>query len=229
MSIKKEFNVHSIPKKLAKPWLLKKHYAKRIPSISYAYGLHKNKELVGICTYGTPPSPPLRVGVCGEKYSDKVLELNRLITEDDLPKNALSYFVSKTLKLLPKPKIIISFADKSQGHHGYIYQATNFIYTGLSAKRTDWVVEGQEEKHGITIADQFRGCENRAEKMREKYGDKFKLEKRDRKHRYIYFTGNKKQKEKMKNNLNYEIKDYPKGNNQNYNTGKKLDKQQRLF
>ena len=34
------------------PWLLKKHYAKRIPQIMYSFGLYKGIELVGVATYG---------------------------------------------------------------------------------------------------------------------------------------------------------------------------------
>ena len=39
MSIKEKYTVKSIAKHLCKEWLLHKHYAKRIPSISYAFGL----------------------------------------------------------------------------------------------------------------------------------------------------------------------------------------------
>ena len=43
--------------------------------------------------------------------------------------------VSKCLKLLPRPMIIVSYSDTRQGHNGYIYQATNWIYTGLPKKQ----------------------------------------------------------------------------------------------
>ena len=49
MSIKEKYKVKSIAKHLCKEWLLHKHYAKRIPSISFAFGLF-NKELVGVMT-----------------------------------------------------------------------------------------------------------------------------------------------------------------------------------
>ena len=124
-----------------KTWLLNRHYAKRIPSISYAFGLYEDHNLVGVCTYGSPPSPSLCTGVCGEEYKDKVVELNRLILDSPKP-NSASYLVSQSLKLLPKPSIVVSYADTSQGHVGYIYQATNFLYTGLSEARVDWAVKG---------------------------------------------------------------------------------------
>ena len=33
--------------------ILRRHYARRIPSISYAFGLMLDGDLVGVCTYGT--------------------------------------------------------------------------------------------------------------------------------------------------------------------------------
>ena len=50
--------------------------------------------------------------------------------------------VGRSLRLLPKPSVVVSYADTAQGHVGYVYQAANFIYTGLSAKRTDWKKTG---------------------------------------------------------------------------------------
>ena len=43
----------------------------------------------------------------------------------------LSYIT--IIKATRKPKIVVSYADTSKGHVGYVYQATNFIYTGMSA------------------------------------------------------------------------------------------------
>jgi len=115
-------------------------------------------------TYGTPPSATLKTGICGESRKDDVLELNRLCLLDN-KKNQASFLVSNSIKQLPDRKIIVSFADIEQGHKGTVYQAANFIYCGLSAKRTDWKVKGKEHLHGQTIADEFRGVKNRALKL----------------------------------------------------------------
>ena len=141
-------------------------------------------------------------------------------------KNLTSFFLSKCLNLLPNNLIIVSYADTSQNHHGYIYQATNWYYTGLSAKRTDWKIKGKEHLHGITIADEFRGKKNRVDLIRKKYGKNFYLKDRPLKHRYIYFTGNKK---KWLKELNYSIKPYPKGQNKRYDASYKPNIQVQLF
>ena len=129
--IKKEFRIKAISSNLCEPWFLLKHYAKRKPSVSFAFGLYDAAlVLVGVCSYGRPMSHALVSGAMNGDYEDRFLELNRLVVNDGLPPNTLSYFVSQTLSLLPSPCVVVSYADTAQNHHGYIYQATNWVYTG---------------------------------------------------------------------------------------------------
>ena len=210
------YKVTSIKKKQTYDWLLHKHYAKRIPQIIYAFGLFYKNKLVGICTFGYPPSPALCIGVCGKKYKNFVLELNRLCINDNLKNNSLSFFVSKCLKLIPKPKILVSYADTSQNHNGYIYQATNWIYTGLSAKRSEIYDIDNPNKHSKTVSQNLN-IKN------------IGYRRRPQKHRYIYFLGTKKEKKQFLKNLNYKIKKYPKGLNKKYDTSYNPQTQQDLF
>lgn len=203
--------VEAIDAKLTYPWLLEKHYAHRLCPISWAFALYDGESMVGVITYGTPVSSSLRSGICGPEFADKVVELNRLVINANAPKNAASFLVSHSLGMLPRDMCIVSFADTARGHIGYVYQATNFLYTGLSAKRTDWKLRGHEELHGATVADMSRGVENRGEWMRERFGNDFYLEDRARKHRYVYFTG-----KKIAKTLRYPILPYPKGNTRRY-------------
>lgn len=206
------------------PWLLEKHYAKRIPQIMYAFGLYDdNGRLVGVVTYGIPASPSLCMGICGKEYSPIVLELNRLCLEKNT-KNESSFLVSNSIKLLPKPSIVVSYADMGQGHVGYVYQATNFIYTGLSANRVDWTVKGLEHKHSKTLSDGMT-----LESIKEKYGDDFYYAERSRKHRYIFFHGSKMDKKILRSKLNYGVEPYPKGDSTRYDSGKAVMTQELLF
>ena len=172
------------------PYILEIHYAKRAPSISFAYGLFFNGDLVGICTYGSPASAPLCRGIAGEKNKSKVIELNRLCLLNNI-KNEASFLVSNSIKLLPKPKIIVSYADTAQNHQGIVYQACNFLFTGTSKPRTD--MAGKDGKH-----------------PRHHMGDKTKRVNRSAKHRYVYLHGNRKDKKNMLSDLNYPILEYKK-------------------
>lgn len=200
--------VAKINRNQCEPFVIGIHYAHRWPSISYSFGLFDGDELIGVVTYGTPPSAPLRRGIAGDDLKDKVLELNRLCLKYNR-KNEASFLVSRSLKMLPE-SIVISFADTSQGHCGIVYQACNFSYHGLSAKRTDWKVKGKEHLHGQSIADEFRGVKNRAQAMRDKYGDDFYLSLRPRKHRYIYVVGSRSFKRSAIASIKYKQEDYPK-------------------
>lgn len=190
------------------PWLLEKHYAKRIPSISFAFGLYKNNQLFGVVTFGMPASNSLCEGVCGVKNKHLVLELNRLCLQENT-KNEASFLVSNAIKLLPKPKVIVSYADTAQGHIGYVYQATNFLFTGTTKERTDMDAgEGKHSRHGTDPSiRKFRSA----------------------KHRYIFIHGSKTQKNKLLKELNYEIQEYPKGDIKRYDSGAKVITQQLLF
>lgn len=210
----KNYLVKIIPKEKGKEWILNKHYAKRMPPITFLFGLIEDNKILGICSFGTPASNAIR-----SVYSDyDVIELNRLCVDDGLEKNTLSYFLSQCLKLIPKPTVIVSYADTSKGHNGYIYQATNWVYTGLSAKVKGYKVKGMEHLHTSTIFDMSRGQKDRGKWLKEKFGDKLYFSERDRKHRYFFFCGDKKQKKDMLNKLKFKIEPYPKGDNQRYDS-----------
>jgi hypothetical protein len=74
-----------------------------------------------------------------KKFSAKeseVLELRRLVLVDEAPRNSESRVIGFCLrwiaKNLPDVKVIVSYADPSQGHRGVIYQASNFKMAGTT-------------------------------------------------------------------------------------------------
>jgi len=185
-----KYTVRQISYDDTKPFILDIHYAKRMPSISFAYGLFLQNNLVGMVSYGSPASPSLCKGIAGENNKHLVIELNRLVLKNNI-KNEASMLIGSSFKLLPKPKIIVSYADTAQDHLGVVYQATNFLFTGTSKARTD--MAGKDGKHS-----------------RHHLGDKTKRVYRSAKHRYVYLHGNKRDRKKLFNSLNYLVLDYPK-------------------
>jgi len=187
-------------------FLMPRHYSGRKPSISYSFGYYEEGQLKAVCTFGKPASNSLCVGVCGKEYSSNVYELNRLCVDGEI-KIQLSYFVSWCLRQLKKHNlIIVSYADKQMNHNGYIYQATNFIYTGATKSRTDKYVEGG--KHS-------RHYDNTKQNGLRKF--------RSSKHRYIYFACSSKYRKKFTKSLNYTIEEYPKDKNSNYTLGEYIE------
>ena len=181
-----------------KPFILGIHYARRMPTICHAFGLFEGGVLVGIVTYGIPASPSLCIGIAGKENQHNVMELNRLVM---LPgyngDNRASFLVGRSLKMLPRYTFVVSYADTAWTHIGYVYQATNFLYTGATKARTDMAGEkGGHSRHY-------------------KVGEKHRVY-RSSKHRYVYLVGNKRDRRKMKMKLKYPVMPYPKGDERRY-------------
>lgn len=204
--------IEEIGVSMAVAFVLPRHYSGRKPQVSIAFGWFSKKpltqeNLVAVCIFGKPASNQLCKGICGEKYSESVYELNRLCRLDSW-KQPLSMFVSRCLKELRKRNwIVVSYSDMAMNHHGYIYQACNFLYTGCTKERTDkYTLDGKHSRHY-------------------KESEQTGLRKvRSPKHRYVYFcTSNKHLLREWKENLRYPVLPYPKGNNnENYVLGEFL-------
>jgi hypothetical protein len=102
--------------------------------------------MVGVCVYTRPAGP-----TAGQSYypeaPDKVLELRRLCLIDETPKNAESFFVSRSIKWLKGNtdwEFILSYADMEQGHSGVIYRASNFEYLGVTGAGKTLEVDGKK-------------------------------------------------------------------------------------
>lgn len=124
------WEVREVEKKTASEVVIERHYLHRRPSMSFAHGLYVEGELMGVITYGTPPSRHLQISACPSDPS-LTLELNRMWINDRMPRNTATWFLSRSLKMLP-PRIIVSYADTREGHMGWVYRAANFNYAGWS-------------------------------------------------------------------------------------------------
>ena len=201
-----EWEVREIPPAMAQRLSIAHHYLHRRAPCSRAFGLFaagRRDECRGVVMYGTPSSAPLRSGIAGPEHALNVVELTRLWVSDDVPANGESFLIGRTVARAGK-EIVVSFAEIEQGHAGIVYQATNWLYTGLSAKRTNWTIEG-DARHCQSIADQYTAAE-----IREKYGDKFTLQPRPRKHRYVYINAKRKRRAEILAALRYPVIPYPK-------------------
>ena len=164
--------------------VVENHYLHRKPSISFAFGLSVDGVLVGVVTFGCPASHEMCVGACRSNPS-LVIELNRLWVHDAQPRNTESWFIAQALALLP-PRIVVSYADTTWGHVGYVYRASNFNYAGWTdmdrkTPRYDYIPAG-----GGHTRDAFRKAEGYVAKVRRKP-----------KVKYWITTGNKGERKAM--------------------------------
>ena len=183
------------------------HYLHRKAPASYCYGLYDPEDqLIGCVIYGKPASPALCKGIAGQEESAHVLELTRLWIADTTPKNAESFLIGNSLRLLPKEyDIIVSYAEIRAGHVGTVYQATNWLYTGMSDRHVQWHIEGVSGVHERHLFDEHGGV-NGAKKF---FGDRMTAHERPRKHRYIMLRGTKARKRELLSKLRYKQQPYP--------------------
>mgnify|MGYP006878617470 FL=1 len=106
----------------------KRHYMHRKPVCSFAFGLYRGDQAIGVITFGAPASRHVQLGAC-PVWPNVVIELNRLWVSDDMPHNAESWFIARALRAMP-PRIVVSYADTAAGHYGGVYRAANFKYAG---------------------------------------------------------------------------------------------------
>jgi len=112
---------------------------------------------------------------------------------------------------------LVSYADENQGHRGYIYQATNWIYTGRSAPERKFYIDGKEV-HRRTLNSRYGT--GSVEKLRA-MGHDLTFDEQVGKHRYFQVVGNKRDRKYLQKIVikRYGQKPYPKGDNIRYDAG----------
>ena len=203
-----DYTIRQITSQEANAMVVENHYLHRRASTMFAFGIFDGEEMLGCVIYGKPASPSLCDGVCGKEESSKVLELTRLWIKDGTPKNTESYLIGRSLRLLPKEKdIVVSYAEIQAGHIGIVYQATNWIYTGMSDKHVEWKLDGKSASHSRHIFDSYGGVNG----AKAHFGERLERHERPRKHRYVYFNANnKRRRRELNSKLRYKVQPYPK-------------------
>lgn len=85
-------------------------------------------------------------------------ELTRVALTDH--KSPVSRIVRLAIQFLrrnsPELRLVVSFADPTQGHHGGIYQAGNWTYTGRQPPTVEYVAPDGKRWHGRMVSKDGR-------------------------------------------------------------------------
>lgn len=191
------------------------HYVHRVPSIVKAIGMYVDEILAGCITLGMIPTSNASA-ICGKEYGNNILELTRLFIFDWCGRNSESWLIGQVFNILQKQYdylILISYADTAYNHSGYIYQATNWLYTGISTHSVEELEDGTII-HSRTANDsrkKINGKPLSSSVFRELYPNAKQI-KQEPKYRYIYFLGSKHQRKQLRKALKWPVLPYPKGN-----------------
>lgn len=120
------------------------HYSKSLPASKLIrHGIFEDHKFIGVIIYSRGASPYL--GSFLNLDQTEVCELTRIAL--DLHKTNVSQLVAASLRRLKKTnpglRCVISFADPKEGHHGGIYQAGNWIFTGKSNSVVEYFINGR--------------------------------------------------------------------------------------
>lgn len=121
------------------------HYSKSIPVNVQGYSVfNNNNEWCGVIIFGRGANPRL-AGSCKLKQG-QVIELVRVALNGKQCSTSKALAISLRLfkKDNPLVKIVVSFADMNQKHIGTIYQATNWVFTGIGKSTPKWEVNGKK-------------------------------------------------------------------------------------
>ncbi len=178
--------VAPIPIRAAKEVVVRHHYLHSLPGgTQLAFGVFIGRSLKGALTIGCGPSQAFQL-VEGANRDD-CATLTRLWLSGELPKNSESRVIGVALRALRKHtqlKFVVSYADPTQGHLGTIYQATGWLYTGLSEAMALYDLGDGVPRHSRSFSHAFG---SHSIKYFAKHGVEVKLVAQVRKHRYLYF------------------------------------------
>ena len=138
--LKIDWATHEAAKYACENW----HYSGCLPVGKLVKaGVWETGKFVGVVVFGRGATPNL-----GKPYGlaqDECVELVRIALTTHI--NSVSRIASISMKFLhkinPKLRLIVSFADRSQGHHGGIYQAGNWVYNGHGDPAKFYMIRGK--------------------------------------------------------------------------------------
>lgn len=136
------------------------HYSHVIPKSKLAkFGVWEDDKFIGAVIYGVGATADL-VKAYGLE-SIEGCELVRVALTNH--KTPVSRIIAITLKLLKTTfqglRLCVSFADPAQGHHGGIYQAGGWIFSGGSAVSDEYIYLGKQWQ-GRAFRNSHKGMEN---------------------------------------------------------------------
>ena len=167
----KEIIVKVIPAKVGNDFVRNYHYSGKVMNGSVLhFGCFLDGKLGGVLQYGSPIDKRNILNLVDTNNKgfnskwNEMLELNRMVFADYMPKFSESRCIAITIRMIkkkaPQIKWILSFADGTQCGDGTIYRASGFKLTRINKNTTIYKLQTGETiaKHGTSKKD-FTGAE----------------------------------------------------------------------
>jgi hypothetical protein len=173
---RRDYTVERIPHGEAVAVIRAWHYSRSTPNTGQTFGLFhcEDYQLSGAALW-LPPTRRAAEKVAGDAW-EGVLSLSRLAVDPELPRNAASFLLAASMRLLDRDRwpVLLTYADTRHGHTGAIYLATGWTLDGESTTGSYWVTPAGKQigrkrgRRNLTAAELLQaGCvEHRSTKLR---------------------------------------------------------------
>jgi len=143
-----DWEVGAVPFPDAKQLVRRLHYSHGTGNTAiYCHGLMPKDEcflryLKGAALW-MPPIKAAAINITEDWQG--VLCLSRLVVADDMPTNAASFLLGRSIRLIDRQRwpVLVTYADEWRGHKGTIYEATNWGFAGYTKPERRYVKAGR--------------------------------------------------------------------------------------
>lgn len=199
-------------KDMARKFIETNHYSHKIPqAIKYRFGMYCDGTLLGIAIFSIPSNQYGVTSVFSDVTQHIGIELSRVYTVDDTPKNFESDCLAQVFRYLKTNSpylVVISYADPNFGHVGYLYQALNGIYLGKTSSEVRYI---SPEGALITRRGLGRSIGDTEAKHRERLlSVGYKKVNMIGKHKYLFYICNKRDRRDLESKRKSASISYPK-------------------
>jgi hypothetical protein len=183
------------------------HYTATKGSAPWSYGLWDGPTLVGAVAYNLPTMETC-ASVFGPEHWRSVAHMGRLVCAERTPPNVESRLIAASLRLLPIDRpgtlAVLTYAAQDVGHIGYVYQATNALYTGLTESTHHHHIDPQGRRRGDYLGGAYVDTARAADLGWTRHEGQPK-------HRYLYLVGTPAQRRHSRRRVLLPSLPYPKG------------------
>lgn len=149
MSLRLDWCSHEAARYAVEHW----HYSRSLPPPPHnRVGVWEDSKFIGCVLFARGATPEL-LKPYGLRVTDGCELVRIALREHQSP---VSRIIAIAVRFLcvrsQRLRLIVSFADPSEGHHGGIYQACGWIYSGMTAPSVEYIGPDGKRWHGRMVS-----------------------------------------------------------------------------
>ena len=223
--------VKEIDRATAESIILKYEWLGTMGTTDYQFGLYFGEYLAGAICFGRTAGTKTAGSICGLEFAHTVKTLNRGACVHWAHPHSASFMISRACRLMSAKgfHVFVAYSDTEAGEIGTVYQASNWLYCGMTGASSMFVWAGKPVLNSIydgkprdersiqnstrirtNATGAYRTKCSRREMRRRLVEEGFLFFKTQPKHRYVWIDGDKATKRTLREHLKWNELPYPK-------------------